>query len=311
MTGPTPASVLAAIDVGTNSVLLTVAATDPGGLRPLAERAEITRLGRGVDQSRALSEDGIRATLRVLGAYTEEAIGLGVPDAAAIACVATSAARDAHNGAAFLARVRAETGLCPEIIGGEREASLTFLAARLDARLGASAALSTPLAVIDIGGGSTEIAIDLDRPRGRFLASLPIGSVRLHERHGAARAALCADLERALAAVLRAAPETLGIGVAGTWTTLATLALGLSDYDAERVHGHWLAVDAVEALADRLWGLSLSERLLLPGLQPGRADVIPVGALIAARSLRALGLSGARISDRGVRWGLLHERAGF
>jgi len=294
-------NVLAAIDIGTNSVLLTVAARTPQGLRPLVERAEITRLGRGVDQTKRLSDEGIEATLRVLGAYAEEAAAAGVAEVADIACVATSAARDAQNGPAFLELVREQCGLSPQIIGGDREAELTFLAARRD-----FGNQGGPLAIMDIGGGSTEIAVDLDRPV-RFGISLPVGSVRLFERLGQDRAAIAQEVDRALAAVPRLAQGTPVVGVAGTWTTLATLALELPHYDAERVHGHRLSLETLETLTDRLWNLTLSERLLLPGLQPGRADVIPVGASIACRGLRALGSVEAIVSDRGVRWGLLYE----
>ncbi len=295
-------NVLAAIDVGTNSVLLTVAAREGEALRPLVERAEITRLGRGVDQTRRLADEGIEATLRVLGAYAEEAAALGVGEPSEIACVATSAARDAENGPAFLKLVREQCGLSPRIIDGEREAELTFVAARRD--FGASGG---PLAIMDIGGGSTEIAANLDLP-ARFTTSLPVGSVRLFERLGQDRARIHREVDRALVGVPRLEAGTPVVGVAGTWTTLATLALELPHYDAERVHGHRLSLDALEELTDRLWKLSLPERLLLPGLQPGRADVIPVGALIAVRGLQALGASEAIVSDRGVRWGLLYEQ---
>ena len=117
---------LAAIDVGTNSVLLTVAEVNDrtGGLRPLLERAEITRLGRGVDRSGVLSAEGMEATLGVLTAYTAQALALGIPSAGDIVGVATSAARDASNGALFLSRVEQISGLRLAIIGGEREAQL-------------------------------------------------------------------------------------------------------------------------------------------------------------------------------------------
>lgn len=302
---------IAAIDIGTNSVLLTVAeCASDGSLRPLLERAEITRLGRGVDQTLRLSDEGIERTLKVLGDYTTQALAIGVPAAASIACVATSAARDAHNGAEFLRLVREQCGLAPTIIGGPREAELTFLAARHDFGAG-----EQPLGSIDIGGGSTEIAVDLDHANG-FSTSLPIGSVRLYERCGlaagenaAGRARVEHEIAKGLRGVPRGSPGTLVIGIAGTWTTLATLALELPRYDAARIHGHRLALAEIEALTERLWALSLPERLRLPGLQPGRADVIPVGALIATHTVRALGSTMVTVSDRGVRWGLLYERA--
>ncbi len=296
--------VLAAIDVGTNSVLLTVARLDAGKLTPLVERAEITRLGKGVDRTGLLAEPGMTLTSRVLGAYVEEALGWGVKLPAAIACVATSAARDAKNGAAFLERVKNETGLTLEIIDGDREATLMYRAAWHD-----FGAAGTALAVVDLGGGSTEVAIALETPAA-FVHSFPVGAVRLHERWEGNRSAIEADIDQAFARFPKVEAGTRAVGVAGTWTTLAALSLGLAAYDATQVHGRVLAVEVVEALAARLWSLSLPERLQLPGLQPGRADVIPTGALIAARSLRALGADHVTISDRGVRWGLLYAQLG-
>ncbi len=189
--------------------------------------------------------------------------------------------------------MREQCGLSPQIIDGEREAQLTFIAARRD-----FGAQGGPLAIMDIGGGSTEIAADLDLPT-RFSTSLPIGSVRLHERSGQDRARIHREIDRALIGIPRLGAGTPVVGVAGTWTTLATLALELPHYDAERVHGHHLSLAALEELTDRLWKLSLPERLLLPGLQPGRADVIPVGALIAGRGLLSSGsLRGDRQRSR-------------
>ncbi|MHB8416775.1 MAG: Ppx/GppA phosphatase family protein [Myxococcales bacterium] len=297
---------LAAIDIGTNSVLLTVAERGPAGLAPLLERAEITRLGKGVDASGSLSEEGVERTLEVLRAYVADVQRLS---AERTACVATSAARDAANGGAFLDRVR-ELGLSPEIIGGEREAQLSFLAARRDfGRDGG------PLAVLDVGGGSTEITYGQSAPV--FRTSLAVGSVRLFERlvrsdppSHAERLAVRGAVDDALAPLPAPPAGAELVGVAGTLTTLATLALGLPAYDAGRVHGARLSLQQISSLCHRLWSLPLAGRRALPGLQPLRADVIPVGALIVETVLFRLRFAEVTVSDRGVRWGLLHELAG-
>jgi exopolyphosphatase/guanosine-5'-triphosphate,3'-diphosphate pyrophosphatase len=299
----------AAIDIGTNSVLLTVAESEGGGLKTLLDRAEITRLGRGVDASGQLSEEGIARTLDVLRTYAEEIRRLG---AERVACVATSAARDAANGPAFLARVRA-LGLSLEIIDGDREAGLSFLAARRD--FGAD---GRPLAVLDVGGGSTELVFGAAGTEANpsFHVSLKIGSVRLFERLVRAdppsheeRLQIRATVDEALAVVPAPPDNARLVGVAGTLTTLATLAQGLPTYDVERVHGAELTLADISTLANRLWSMPLAARRQLPGLQPGRADVIGVGALIVETVLYRLRLDRVTVSDRGVRWGLLYELA--
>jgi exopolyphosphatase/guanosine-5'-triphosphate,3'-diphosphate pyrophosphatase len=227
-----------------------------------------------------------------------------------VACVATSAARDAGNGQAFLQRVRA-LGLAPEIIDGDREAGLSFLAARRD--FGADGG---PLAVLDVGGGSTELVFGKEATPS-FHVSLKVGSVRLFERLVQAdpptleeRLRIRATVDEALAVVPAPPAGSRLIGVAGTLTTLATLAQGLPAYDVDRVHGAELSLADVSTLANRLWAMPLAARRELPGLQPGRADVIGVGALIVETVLYRLRLDRVTVSDRGVRWGLLYELAG-
>jgi exopolyphosphatase/guanosine-5'-triphosphate,3'-diphosphate pyrophosphatase len=250
----------------------------------------------------------VDATLRVLAAYTKDALSYGIASAADVACVATSAARDAQNGAAFLERVEAECGLRPTIIGGEREAELAYLAAHIEFARGNKAIL-----VQDIGGGSTELVFGTaDRPS--FARSLPVGSVRLFERwvhHDPPTDAERRCVEDDIAEALRGLAIPPGgdcVGLAGTWTTLAAIASGAPAYDAARVHGSTLSRGEVAALGERLWQSPIAERRLLPGLQPGRVDVIPIGASIASLSMASLSLDRVTVSDRGVRWGLLYER---
>ncbi|MBI5068486.1 MAG: Ppx/GppA family phosphatase [Deltaproteobacteria bacterium] len=310
----------AALDVGTNTVLLLVAERRGPGFVPVVERARITRLGRGVDRSGRLDPAAIAETVATLAEFAGEARALG---AGGIACVATSAARDAANGADFFAASRAAAGLVPEVISGEEEARLVYGSAWRDFGLGGGAGLPAglPLAVLDVGGGSTEFTWGDDpEPRGRL--SLQLGAVRLTERHPAADPPGTAGLQalkRAAATALAGLGKLQGIaelagarlvGVAGTVTTLAAVGQALPAYDAERVHGSTLGLDEVDALLERMAALPLERRKRLPGMEPKRADVILAGGAIVAEAMRRTGFSALTVSDRGVRWGLLWDRFG-
>jgi len=310
----------AAIDVGTNTVLLLVAERRGPGLVPVVERARITRLGRGVDASGRLDAAAIAETAACLGDYAAEARALGARD---IACVATSAARDAANGAEFFAAVRAAAGLVPEVISGQEEARLVYRSAWRDFGLGGGPGLpgGLPLAVLDVGGGSTEFTWgDGPEPRGR--QSLQLGAVRLSERlpsDDPPGSAGLQALKRAAATALAGLGKLQGIaelpgvrlvGVAGTVTTLAAVRQALPAYDAERVHGSALGLDDVDALLERLAALSLERRRRLPGMEPRRADVILAGGAIVAEAMRRTGFATLTVSDHGVRWGLAWERFG-
>lgn len=300
---------VAAIDIGTNSVLLVIAAADAGVARPLLERATITRLGEGVDRTRKLAPAAVERNLACLRAYAEDLRAHGWPR---LDVVGTSALRDAQGAEEFLDEAERILGVRPRVIAGDEEARLTFRGAL------SGLSLEGKLLVFDIGGGSTELilgeASGSGTPESRV--SLDIGSVRLFERHvrtdppsPAELGRLEADIARELAAAepLRIAagePITL-VGVAGTVTTLKALELGMPAYDASRVHGSVLTLPAVEALCAKLASLPLVQRMALPGLEPKRADVIVAGALIVRDLLRRAGADRAVVSDRGVRFGLL------
>jgi exopolyphosphatase/guanosine-5'-triphosphate,3'-diphosphate pyrophosphatase len=301
----------ATIDVGTNSVLLLVAdRTDEGPFQAVLERAEITRLGRGVDQSRRLSPEGLEATLEVITAFANEARSLG---AEGIAVSATSAARDAQNGPEFLEAAKVRAGVTVEIISGELEAQLSFASAHMDFASEAAG----PLLVIDIGGGSTEFIYGNSAGRVDFRHSYDVGSVRLTERFirtdppsPEERESITAFLQSTFADLPPPPPASELVGVAGTVTTLYAVENRIHPYDATRVHGGTLTRAQLEQLVDKLCTLPLAERRTLPGLQPKRADVIPAGSLILLEALRALKLDECRVSDRGLRWGLMAHRFG-
>lgn len=281
----------AAIDIGTNTVLLTIAERRAGAIVASCERATITRLGAGVDRTRAISDEARARTVACLEEYAELIAAHGV-----------------GSGSAFLDDAERVLGVRPRVVTGSEEAELTFEGSL------SGLSLEGDVLVFDVGGGSTELVLG-NAGAGRAIASLDIGSVRLFERHVASDPPTFDELERARAAVREAlascrkpAPGCQLVGVAGTVTTLACLRYGTSVARAGEVHGTRLASHDVERLARELASLSLAARLGLGGLDPGRADVIPVGAALVSEICRWAGASELLVSDRGVRWGLLERR---
>ncbi len=296
-----------AIDIGTNSVLLTVAEQTGNGLAPVIERATITRLGKGVDRTRRLDPQRAAATLDVLARYAQLIEQAG---ASRIDVVGTSAMRDALGGDHFRDQAEQLLGVRPRVISGQEEARLTFEGAlvELDA--------AGDVVVVDIGGGSTEIIVGSVGTRVTVsgAVSLDVGSVRLFERHVVHDPPTRSELEAVRRNVRHAlvdapappAAATL-VGVAGTVTTLLAIELELESYDPLRVHNHRLPVAALEHLVARLAGMSLAERRELTGLEPARADVIVAGACILSELATWAAASEVLVSDRGVRWGLVRE----
>src|SRR5262249_41068708 len=218
---------------------------------------------------------------------------------------------EARNGAAFLEPARAILGVPIEVIAGEREAELAFLAVRRAfPELGAR-----DVVVCDVGGGSTERIVGRDG-RVASLVSVPIGSVRLAERHlrgdppaPAEAKAMIADIDAALAATELPRGVPL-VGIAGTVTTLAAVALGLDPYDPDRVQGMRLPPAQIERQLARYLEIPLAARRRVRGLDPKRADVIPAGAAVVDRVMARLDAGEIIVSDRGIRWGLAYEVAG-
>jgi exopolyphosphatase/guanosine-5'-triphosphate,3'-diphosphate pyrophosphatase len=296
---------LATIDIGTNTTLLLVASADGSAATVLEERAEITRLGRGIGKNGALDPEAIARTLAVLRDFAAAARRHG----ARIAAVGTEALRRAPNAAAFLGPAGEILGAPVEVIDGEREAALTFHAVAASF----PELQSGPLAVIDIGGGSTEIVLAAGG-EVRFRTSLPLGSVRLTEAFihqdpptAADRAAIVGTIDSAIGGVPFPTEPPALVGVAGTVTSLAAMALELASYDPARVHGYRLSRADLGRQIERLGTATQSERERMVGLDPRRADVILAGALILDRIAAAARVADIRVSDRGIRWGLFHE----
>jgi exopolyphosphatase/guanosine-5'-triphosphate,3'-diphosphate pyrophosphatase len=302
---------VATVDVGTNSILLLVVEMggDLGAPRVLADRCRIERLGRGVDRAGALDEAAIARALDAMREYGAAIRELG---AERVAAVGTQALREAKNGAEFLEPARELLGAPIEVIVGEREAELAFLAVTRS-----FPELAGDVVVCDVGGGSTELVVGNGGRAGRIasMASVAIGSVRMTERHlhgdpptAAEAKAMIADIDASLAAVELPSGVPL-VGIAGTVTTLAAVALGLEPYDPDRVQGMRLPRGEVERQLARYLELPLELRRRIRGLEPKRADVIPAGAAVVGRVMARTGASDIIVSDRGIRWGLAYELA--
>ncbi len=300
---------LATIDIGTNTTLLLVAQRLPGGtINVLAERAEVTRLGRGIGKDGRLQTASVERTLDVLRGYAAIAAEHGAP----IVAVGTEALRAAPNAEDFLRPATQILGIPVAVIGGDREAHLSFLAS---ARSFPALLKQRALVVIDIGGGSTEVIV-AESGAVTFRTSVPVGSVRMTERFvksdpatATERDAILAHINGALASVAWPAKGSglSLVGTAGTVTTLAALALRLDSYDPDRVHGYRLGVEELESIVRDLQTSTEAERRQMPGLDPKRADVIFAGSCILLSIARTLGVSDIVVSDRGVRWGLLYD----
>ncbi len=298
---------VAAVDLGTNSTRLLVADVVDGRLDEVSRRLKITRLGEGVDERRRLLPAPIARVRNVLTDFRREAEQLGAERTLAIA---TSAVRDAENGEAFLGEVEWSYGFTTRLLTGHEEAQLTFRGIATDR------AIEAETLVVDIGGGSTELAAG--GPDGlRFHDSLDLGCVRLTERFLRSDPPRDDELEECATAVRSLLGErvpdevrpTAAIGVAGTVTSLAALDLGLAEYDAERVHGHRFSRASVGVQLERLASLPDAQRREVPSLEPDRAPVIVAGAVILREVLDHFGLPELEASERDILDGAALEAA--
>ena len=294
---------VAVVNIGTNSTRLLVADVVAGRVVEVERRSRVTRLGRGVNLSGQLSDEAVEAACEAVeeyvSIYTEAQAGT-------IVAIATSAVRDASNGAAFIAELRERFALSARVLKGEEEARLTYLGA------GADGAPDTPTLVIDIGGGSTELIVGTGEAI-EFHASLQAGVVRHTERHIASDPPTATELEdladdargpiEAAAAGHSGARPTAGIAVAGTPTSLAAMEQGLDPYDPDRVHGYTLTLPGIQRLLSRLASTPLAERREIRGLHPDRAPTIVAGVVILVEAMRAFGLERIQVSEHDILYG--------
>jgi len=294
----------AVIDIGTNTLLLLIVDDQ---LRRVVDLCRFGRLGKGLDASGNLHPEAIAKSLDICREYRTVMDEHGV---ATPAVIATQAMREAKNAGDFVGPAEAVLRAKIEIIQGTREAELAFLSV---ARSLTDLA-GTPYVVVDVGGGSTEFIVT-DGARVVSAVSVPIGAVRLTERHcksdPATReqiAALDADIDHYLARIALPTGVPL-IGTAGTATTMAAAQLALTTYDPDKVTGLRMEPRTVDALRARLLAATVAEKKAMPGVEPQRADVIGAGVAIYARAMHRMQAPVMITCDRGIRWGLVYERS--
>jgi exopolyphosphatase / guanosine-5'-triphosphate,3'-diphosphate pyrophosphatase len=299
----------ATIDVGTNSVKFHVGEREADGTwETVADRAEVTRLGEGLDDTGRLGAEPIARTVEAIAGMATEAEQDGVE---AIAAVGTAGMRIASNADELIEAVRERTGIEIEVIPGEEEARLAYVAAT--SSLGVS---SGNVVVFDTGGGSSQFTFGAPRTiEDQF--SVNVGAARYTERFGLdravsadvvaeARAAIGADLSRLDG---RPTPDVL-IGLGGGITNMAAVKHGLERYDPDVVQGTELDAGEVDRQIELYRTRSADERREIVGLQPKRAEVMLAGACIVRTVLEKLGRDSLVVSDRGLRHGLIVERFG-
>jgi exopolyphosphatase/guanosine-5'-triphosphate,3'-diphosphate pyrophosphatase len=296
-------SPVAAIDCGTNSTRLLVADDDG---RTLERLMTITRLGQGVDATRALSADAMARTVAVLRDYRTVMDRHGVDR---VRMTATSAARDATNRDAFFDGAESATGTRPELLSGDEEGLLSFR--------GATSSLNPadgPFLVADIGGGSTELIVGSTEPVGT--RSLDVGCVRVTEKFLSTDPPRPEELSNALGFVhdlledtVRDIPAMLDaprlVGVAGTVTTVAAVEIGLQTYDRDRIHHFVLTRPAVEDVFRTLATESRADRIFNPGLEEARADVIVGGTIVLVALMRYFKFDTCLVSESDILDGLV------
>ncbi|ARZ69728.1 exopolyphosphatase [Streptomyces albireticuli] len=307
---------VAAVDCGTNSIRLLVADLDPatGELTELDRRMTIVRLGQGVDRTGRLADEALE---RTFAACREYAGVIRELKAERTRFVATSASRDAENRADFVRGVVEILGVEPEVISGDQEAEFSFTGATKE--LTGRDDLAKPYLVVDIGGGSTEFVVGEDRVRAA--RSVDVGCVRMTERHlvrdgevsdppAADRiAAMKADIEAALDLAEETVPlgeaKTL-VGLAGSVTTVAAIALGLQEYDWSVIHHSRISLERVQEITDELLTSTHEQRAAIPVMHPGRVDVIAAGALVLRSIMERIGAQEVVVSEHdildGIAW---------
>ena len=296
----------AVIGIGSNSVRALVAQNNGGIFERLYRDREGTRLFAGLDSEGRLKEESIRKTAEAVGRMAEAAREKETED---LSVFATSAARDAVNGKDFMAAIEAAAGIPPMILTGEEEAQLSFF--------GASRAVKDECycGVIDIGGGSTEIVTGCgDDIASAF--SCQMGAVRLFRELSIEKTEDMAPVEKAAGKILEQklqetggirVPETW-IGTGGTFTTMAAMVKEIPWTARTHMHGTRVTRDEIREVGGKLAGMPLEERIRLPGLQPGRADIVVHGICILLAVMERFGIETITVSEWGNLDGFLWKK---
>ncbi len=306
---------LAAIDIGTNSVrLIVVEVAEDGRYRMIDDEKEVTRLGRGLNETGNLQPDAMDQTVEVVARMREIAEGYGI---VRVRAVGTSAVREARNRDEFVKLLEDRAGLTPEVITAEEEARLAFLSVShaFDLRPFGAAA------VVDIGGGSTEVVLTAGGVIEQ-IGTLPIGAVRLTEQLESGTEPLevrLKGLRRSISRMIKAGlgkpdvkPQIM-FGTGGTFTALANLSFQKNsiapqgDTHPFTLRGYEIKRSEIRHIFRWLSAMPVRERARIPGLSPDRAEIIVAGIAIIERLMKYLGVNTLRVHDRGIRDGLILE----
>jgi len=303
---PTSLKRVASIDIGTNTILLLIAKVESGKIHPLFEIETVARLGEGVQKDELLLREAMERSLQTLAQYMRRCQEWGVQK---IFAAGTSALREAKNSDDFLKLAKEKLDLSIEVISGEEEAQLSFLAVAEDLQEREKSIL-----VVDVGGGSTEFILGKGDQIKQWI-SLPLGSVRFTEeflRSDPVQEEEWGAMERKIwehLAAIPHSPEPLSmVAVGGTATTLASVEQGLEDFVSEKIHHFVLKRETLKNQILLYRSKTIEERKKIPGLPKARADVILAGGTILYLAMEELHCSSVLISCHGVRYGLLYKK---
>lgn len=289
------------IDIGTNSVRMMVLEIDAIACMDATKHMITTRIGRGVDQTRMLSEEAMEDTLEALKAFNELAKEEGAED---IYIIGTSALRDGKNSSVFTEKVKEEIGLNIKIISGDEEARLGFLGVFK----GLSSHINSDdyILVVDIGGGSTELIVGKNGEI-EYAVSLDIGAVRLSDKFVTTDPVALTEQQDIADYIRQEIKDALVhiesfdikavIGIGGTISTVGSMALEMTTYNRERIHNYYVPLDRIYNINKTLLNQKIEQRKEMAGLQPKRADIIPYGLMILHQVLLKLEIGGISISE--------------
>ena len=303
------AELKASIDIGTNSVLLLVANIRDGGIEVLEEKQAVPRLGKGVDADKNLHPDSCDRVVEVLRNYKAHLVENYPQVANDVVVTATSAVRDSSNREEFLNQIYQETGWRVQLLTGEEEAQTTYTGA-----ISVLKDQSENFVVLDIGGGSTEIALGKQLQLSSGI-SVDMGSVRFSERYLKSNPPIKEELETLrieVKSLLKTKSFNLKnyqlVGVAGTVTSIAAIELGLDYYDASKINGYILKKESVENFVKEFSKMSSTEieNSYSPFLT-GRGDVITGGLIILHEFMNHFNFDDLVVSTGGIRHGILKK----
>ncbi len=297
---------IASIDIGTNTILLLIANLDSGKLKPLFEMETIVRLGKGVQKNGVLSQEAMERGLQTLSQYLDKCQAMGTHE---IFAVGTSALREAKNSEVFLKLAKEKFNLSIEVISGEEEAQLSFLAVARDLKESKKSTF-----VIDVGGGSTEFIYGKGDQIIEWV-SLPLGIVHFTEQYLVSDPVKVGEWEKMEMEIQRLLPRVphpkeplLMVSIGGTGTTLASVEQGLKEFIPNKIHHFVLTKEVLKKQLILYRSKTIEERRKIPDLPPARADVILAGATILYMTMEKLDCPSVLISSHGIRYGLLYKR---